>query len=184
MVAKCKIGILICDLFDLGRKSSTDTHLRGINCDQFLNNHDKIACLMLVGQAVQNAVQRCLSLLCWGRLTHEWRRVGMKAVSVELRKVDSGVLAWRGEDCHGQVMDESLARLERVRKTFLMFSIFVNSGRISIYIDIMGPVLELGVLKNNTFRGIKSSLRKWENYFNLMHFFIVLNELLFSIIDF
>ena len=71
----------------------------------------------------------------------------MEAVSVHLRKVDRRVLTRRCEDYHGQEVDKLLTVVEGFGEAFIYTS--TTHGRVSVVMEITGPILKFVVLKNN-----------------------------------
>ena len=90
-------------------------------------------------QGLHDVLQLYLTFLYGWRFAQKGRGVGMEAVSVHLREVDSSVLTRGSEDCHGQEVSQTLTSLVGCWGLFIYASLTL--GGVAVVMEITSPGL-------------------------------------------
>ena len=90
-------------------------------------------------QALHDVLQLYLTFLYGWRFAQKGGGVGMEAVSVHLREVNSRVLTRGSEDCHGQEVSQTLTSLVGCWGLFIYASLTL--GGVAVVMEITSPGL-------------------------------------------
>ena len=128
---------LLRELVQINSKHYNNPYLSGINACQVEQSGDDYAGLVFGRQALHDVLQLYLTLLYGWRSAQNGGGVGLEAVSVHLREVNSRVLTRGSKDCHGQEMSQAFTSLVGGWSLFIHTSLTL--GGVAVVMEITGP---------------------------------------------